>query len=88
MELFENLELTICAPRPLNIVTPLGAINSNILINSQLLSAANSSHFYSLQTGGFAARWDLSLGIAEVIVARPALIAEYRAEITDCWAFL
>lgn len=31
---------------------------------------------------------DLSLGIAEVIVARPALIAEYQSEITDCWAFL
>ena len=88
MEFFGNIAVSECSPQPLTIVTPLGKIASSINADLQSLTSENSSHFYSLDAGGFAARWELHSGIAEVIVAQPKLVPQYRTQITDCWAFL
>jgi len=88
MQLFENLGFSASTSQLLAIETPLGAITSSLAVDSHLLTFENASHFYSLETDGFAARWELSSGVAEVVISRPSLIREDWEEITDCWAFL
>ena len=88
MELFEKLPLTETLARALEIVTPLGTVTSCATVDGFTLTSRNSTHFYSLESGGLAARWELSNGVAELIMAQPSLIPQYREQITDCWAVL
>ncbi|MBW3635256.1 MAG: hypothetical protein KY445_02165 [Armatimonadetes bacterium] len=74
--------------RPLDIVTPLGTIASGATVDGFALTSQNSTHFYTLESGGLAVRWELSNGVAEMIMARPFLIPQYRQQITNCWAVL
>ena len=89
MELFENLRLQPCAPQPLEVVTPLGTIELSAVVGELNLTCQNCDYFYALENGGFAARWELSCGVAEAILCRPDIV-EYgqKVNVTDYSAIL
>lgn len=88
MKLFENLHPSKTHPRPVAIVTPLGAVGSSVVVNGERATLEEDGHFYSLAAGGFAACWKTQFGIAEVVVARPPHLQLFGQQITDCWAFV
>ena len=87
MELFPNLQLRESFFAAYDIETHVGRVESHVLINDSIVTS-KSRQTFALATTGRAVQWRLPVCTIELIVTRPALIPNYWARITDCWAYL
>lgn len=70
-----------------NIETPLGRVESHVLVNDSIVTS-DIRQPYALTTTGRTVQWQFPVCNIELIVTRPALIQTYWTRITDCWAYL